>query len=179
MIDNIDPAAQARHQSSSHQNKSLHWTHSFAVKNRVKPDTSLVDCQPQMQVRDLQMIQILQSQEEHVPMQSCMVTLVFQVICKYFEVYRGFKLKIAWIKRIAESSNASWKIIPNQALSKHGGLEFLIECDYDPKLLNLENLPEFYHATTCDKQISIKKKKFGTTVTYVLMENRFILNPGV
>ena len=24
-------------------------------------------------------------------MQSCMVTLVFQVICKYFEVYRGFK----------------------------------------------------------------------------------------
>ena len=112
-----------------------------------------------MQVKDLQMIQILQSQEEHVAMQSCMVTLVFQVICKYFEVYRGFKLKIAWIKRIAESSNASWKIIPNQALSKHGGLEFLIECDYDPKLLNLENLPEFYHATTCDKQISIKKKK--------------------
>ena len=88
-------------------------------------------------------------------------------------------LKIAWIKRIAESSNASWKIIPNQALNQYGGLEFLIECDYDPKLLNLENLPEFYHATTCDKQISIKKKQFGTTVTYVLMENRFILNPGV
>ena len=111
-----------------------------------------------MQEKDLQMIHILPSQEEHVAMQSCMVTLVFQVICKYFEVYRGFKLKIAWIKRIAESSNASWKIIPNQALSKHGGLEFLIECDYDPKLLNLENLPEFYHAITCDKQISIKKK---------------------
>ena len=99
-------------------------------------------------------------------------------------------LKIAWIKRIAESSNASWKIIPNQALNQYGGLGFLIECDYDPKLLNLENLPEFYHAIlnywhdfrrlTCDKQISIKKKsKFGTTVTYVLMENRFIFNPGV
>ena len=44
-------------------------------------------------------------------------------------------LKIAWIKRIAQSSNASWKI-PNQALSQYGGLEFLIECDYDPKLLN-------------------------------------------
>ena len=72
-------------------------------------------------------------------MQSCMVTLVFQVICKYFEVYRGFKLKIAWIERIAESSNASWKIIPNQALNQYGGLEFVIECDYDPKLLNLEN----------------------------------------
>ena len=78
-------------------------------------------------------------------------------------------LKIAWIKRIAESSNASWKIIPKQALSQYGGLDFLIECDYDPNLLNLENLPKFYHAIskywhdfrrlTCDKQISIKKKK--------------------
>ena len=77
-------------------------------------------------------------------------------------------LKIAWIKRIAESSNASWKKIPNQALNQYGGLEFLIECDYDPKLLNLENLPEFYHTIlnywhdfrrlTCDKQISIKNK---------------------
>ena len=43
-------------------------------------------------------------------------------------------LKVAWIKRIAESSNASWKMIPNQALSQYGGLEFLIECEYDPKL---------------------------------------------
>ena len=77
-------------------------------------------------------------------------------------------LEIAWIKCIIESSNASWKIIPNQALSLYGGLEFLIECDYDPKLLILENLPEFYHTIlnywhdfrrlTCDKQISIKKQ---------------------
>lgn len=84
-------AVQARHQSSSHQNKSLHWTHSFAVKNRVKPDKSLVDCQAQMQVKDLQMIQILPSHEEQVAMKWCMVTLVFRVICKYFEVYIGFK----------------------------------------------------------------------------------------
>jgi len=51
---------------------------------------------------------------------------------------------------------------------KIAGLEFLIECDYDPNLLNLENLPEFYHTIlnywhdfrtlTCDKQIPIKKK---------------------
>ena len=54
-------------------------------------------------------------------------------------------LKIASIKRIAESSNASWKNFPNQALNQYGGLKFLIECDYDPNLLNLENLPEFYH----------------------------------
>ena len=98
-------------------------------------------------------------------------------------------LKIAWIKRIAESSNASWKIIPNQALNQYGGLEFLIECDYDRKLLNLEKLPKFYHTILnywhdfrrllVTSKFPLKKKKFGTTVTYVLMENRFILNPGV
>ena len=32
-------------------------------------------------------------------------------------------LKIAWIKRIAESSNASWKKIPNQALNQYGGIQ--------------------------------------------------------
>ena len=37
-------------------------------------------------------------------------------------------------------------MISNQAHNQYGGLEFLIECDYDPKLLNLGNLPEFYHA---------------------------------
>ena len=87
-------------------------------------------------------------------------------------------LKIAWIKRIAESSNASWKKIPNQALNQYGGLEFLIECDYDPNLLNLENLPEFYHTIlnywhdfrtlTCDKQILIKKQ--------IIWNNRSIWN---
>ena len=41
-------------------------------------------------------------------------------------------LRVAWIKRITQSRNASWKIIPNRALSQHGGLEFLIENDYDP-----------------------------------------------
>ena len=57
--------------------------------------------------------------------------------------------------------------IRNQALNQYGGIEFLVECDYDPKLLNLDNLPEFYHTIlnywhdfrrlTCDKQIPIKK----------------------
>ena len=65
---------------------------------------------------------------------------------------RSLKIKVAWIKRIAESSNASWKIIPNQVISQYGGLQF----------------PEFYHAIlnhwhdfrrlTCDKKISMKEQ---------------------
>ena len=78
------------HQSKSHQNKSLHWTHSFAVKNRVKADSNLDDSQPQKQLKDLQMIKILPSMEEQDAMQSSMVMLVFRIICKYFAAYKEF-----------------------------------------------------------------------------------------
>ena len=54
-------------------------------------------------------------------------------------------LKIAWVNRIKDESDASWKIIPEQALTQYGGLSFLTSCDYDLKLLDLKNLPTFYH----------------------------------
>ena len=55
-------------------------------------------------------------------------------------------LKIAWIKRIHEQSDASWKTIPEQATSHYGGLSFLTKCRYDTKLLDLRKLPVFYHS---------------------------------
>ena len=55
-------------------------------------------------------------------------------------------LKIAWIKRLTEHDDAAWKIIPEFAAAKYGGLSFLIECQYDVKYLSLDNLPPFYHA---------------------------------
>jgi len=90
VTDNIDLEVQARHQSKSHQNKSIHWTHSFAVKNRVTPDVSLDDTKPQKEVKDLEIIQVLPSQEEQASMQSSMATLVFRVICKYLVAYEQF-----------------------------------------------------------------------------------------
>ena len=54
-------------------------------------------------------------------------------------------LKIAWIKRITENTNAAWKIIPEFATVHYGGLSFLTECQYDIKYLRLDNLPPFYH----------------------------------
>ena len=58
-------------------------------------------------------------------------------------------LKIAWIKRIAESGDASWKTILNYAVRQFGGIDFLINCDYDVKSLNLEQLPDFYRTALC------------------------------
>ena len=53
-------------------------------------------------------------------------------------------LKLAWIKRIQDDSQASWKIIPNHIMHKHGSLAFLTKCNFATNTLALENLPIFY-----------------------------------
>ena len=53
-------------------------------------------------------------------------------------------LKIAWVSRIQDGSQASWKIIPNQLVHKHGSLAFLTKCNYAIDMIGHENLPTFY-----------------------------------
>ena len=54
-------------------------------------------------------------------------------------------LKIAWVNRIQDDSQASWKIIPNQLLHKHGSLAFLTKCSFPKNILeHEEKLPTFY-----------------------------------
>ena len=53
-------------------------------------------------------------------------------------------LKVAWIQRINSENGASWKINPELALKKHGGLTFLINCNYDVNTLQTNHLPPFY-----------------------------------
>ena len=56
-------------------------------------------------------------------------------------------LKIAWIKRIIDSEDTAWKVIPNYATCQYGGLQFLVKCDYNIKSLNLEYVPESFGMT--------------------------------
>ena len=53
-------------------------------------------------------------------------------------------LKIAWIKRIQNEGTSSWKIIADVMVQQYGNLFFLSRCNYDPKMLSLENLSSFY-----------------------------------
>ena len=54
-------------------------------------------------------------------------------------------LKITWVNRIQDESPASWKIISNQLLYKHGGLAFLTKCYSTTSILDLDDkLPTFY-----------------------------------
>ena len=93
-------------------------------------------------------------------------------------------LKIAWINRINDEGDASWKIIPEQALTQYGGLSFLTNCGYDSKLLYLKNLPTFYHfvlsyckITNCWRQAiehPQNMKLSGTTKTFWLTKKIII-----
>jgi len=81
-------------------------------------------------------------------------------------------LKIAWINRILEGGDASWKIILNYALRQFGGVDFLINCDYDVKTLNLEQLPEFHRTVLCYWQ----EFKFSTDSNKIPVHDQIIWN---
>ena len=55
-------------------------------------------------------------------------------------------LKISWIKRIQQNSDARWRAIPERLLGDHDGLAFLSQCRYDVDLIQLHNLPPFYRS---------------------------------
>lgn len=56
-------------------------------------------------------------------------------------------LNLAWISRLLtvyRHSSETWKSIPNHLFEKFGGLNFLLHCNYDNKLLAKFSLPLFY-----------------------------------
>ena len=68
-------------------------------------------------------------------------------------------LKITWVNRIQDESQASWKIIPNQLLHKHGSLAFLTKCNFAASMLDLDDkLPTFYK-TILDDEIVWNNRK--------------------
>ena len=60
------------------------------MKNRVIPSGNLDDSKPQKQVKDLEMVDILPSQDEQAYIKSNMIILVFRLICKYLPVNKEF-----------------------------------------------------------------------------------------
>ena len=53
-------------------------------------------------------------------------------------------LKLAWIEGLKSHNEASWKLIPEFCTRQYGGISFLTDCQFDFKLLQLNNLPHFY-----------------------------------
>lgn len=89
VTDNVDFIVQARHQTKTSQNKSLNWSHAFAVKNRVQPMDNLCYDEPQSWISDFEVGEILPSADELKEMY--LVPLVYRVIVNYMPVYSSFK----------------------------------------------------------------------------------------
>ena len=52
-------------------------------------------------------------------------------------------LKISWAQRIRQNSGAKWKVLPEHLLGHLGDCSFLLSCNYDINLLQVNNLPPF------------------------------------
>ena len=51
-------------------------------------------------------------------------------------------LRLAWISRLLCTGHQNWKSVPIHFFAQYGGLEFILNCNYDVKYF--ENLPKFY-----------------------------------
>ena len=51
-------------------------------------------------------------------------------------------LRLAWIPRLLRGGHQNWKSVPNYFFDKYGGLQFILNCNYDVKYF--EKLPNFY-----------------------------------
>ena len=88
-------------------------------------------------------------------------------------------LKIAWVNRIQDDSQASWKIVPNRLLHKHGSLAFLTKCNFATNILDLdEKLPTFYKKVLdywCEFKISTGIDSKTNPKNEIVWNNRKIL----
>ena len=82
-------------------------------------------------------------------------------------------LSLAWISRFLSKSRDSWKAIPNRYLSIHGGLQFLLKCNYNADDIN-NNLPTFYWELLQFFQEFKNKSKIFSYGNFLLWNNEAI-----
>ena len=85
-------------------------------------------------------------------------------------------LRLAWIQRLIFGNKGNWKNVPDHFFKKHGGLNFLLRCNYDTKYLG--HFPEF------SRDILIAFDEIKTLYNYdqgndiILFNNKDILVDG-
>lgn len=88
-------------------------------------------------------------------------------------------LKITWVNRYCESAGSHWCARLDSLLTKVGGA-FLFQCNYDLKMLNLNNLPPFYKNILERWQELNSKKPLNVNEfkQEIIWNNRFIKTNG-
>lgn len=86
----MDLEVQARIQTKEHSNKSIHWTHQFAELGRVQ-NPMLDSTKPQKPVGELQLIELLPSNDVQVSFKKRWAVLISRVICKYLSSFQQYR----------------------------------------------------------------------------------------
>ena len=84
MGDNVDHMTYTRIQSKEQTNKSVHWTHQFAVMDRIQSDLTV----PQKKIKDIQLVELLPVQDVQQRIKSHWAVLVSRVVCKFLQPFK-------------------------------------------------------------------------------------------
>ena len=78
-------------QTKGHSNQSLHWTHQFAVEDRVKTPYFLDESQPQCNPKDLSLSMLLPDKNIQASFnQECSI-LISRVLVTYYKPFKIFR----------------------------------------------------------------------------------------
>ena len=95
MGDNWDLEVKARYQTKSQNNKSLHYFHAYAVKDRIvseDPENS----NPQKSIDEIEMEEFLPTPEVQEAIVSDLVNIIPRVLVRYLTPYSIFKKAVIY-----------------------------------------------------------------------------------
>ena len=95
MGDNWDMEVKARCQTKSDNNKSLHYFHAYAVKDRVVSE-GLESTRPQKSIDEVEMQEILPTAEVQESIISDLAHMIPRVIVQYLSPYKSFRKAVQY-----------------------------------------------------------------------------------
>lgn len=93
--DNLDFEVHARMQSKDHCNQSIHWTHQYAIRDRVV-DRTMESTESQKPVKDLQLSALLPDEETCARLQKRWAVLLSRVVTTYLGEFKFLNKEVLW-----------------------------------------------------------------------------------
>jgi len=91
VADNFDLSIKSRIQTKTSSNQSVHWTHQYAIKDRVTCDPLLDDDSPQACISDLPIHQLLPAKAVQTSFKADCSVLVSRIVSSYLHPFKQFK----------------------------------------------------------------------------------------